>query len=179
MIKIRRRSSRSSDDTLDDLSRVGNAVQRRGRRRAILLAVPVTLLGVAAITAESPVLARSHSSAHAASLVKMRAAHILVNAKGRTLYVFAADSKNKSTCYGGCAGFWPPVTVPSGTTPPRTMSGIPGTFGVIMRTDGSHQLTYDGAPLYTFAGDKKKGQMNGQGLVASGGYWWAVVVAGK
>lgn len=113
------------------------------------------------------------------TLVKTSAAQILVNAKGMTLYVFAPDKKNKSTCYGTCAKYWPPVLVPKGTTAPASMAGVAGTFGVAMRTDGAHQLTYDGAPLYTFLEDKKPGQMNGQGLVAAGGYWWVVVAAGK
>jgi predicted lipoprotein with Yx(FWY)xxD motif len=59
------------------------------------------------------------------------------------------------------------------------MAGIPGTFGVVMRTDGSRQLTYDGAPLYTFVQDKDSGDAYGQGLVAAGGYWWVVVATGK
>jgi predicted lipoprotein with Yx(FWY)xxD motif len=46
---------------------------------------------------------------------------------------------------------WPPVLVPTGTKPATKIPGIPGTFGVIMRKDGSQQLTYDRAPLYTFA----------------------------
>jgi hypothetical protein len=57
------------------------------------------------------------------------------------------------------------------------MQGIPGKFGTTMRKDGTRQLTYDGAPLYTFIKDKDSGDMYGQGVVAGGGYWWAVVVA--
>jgi len=134
-----------------------------------LIAAPLLLAsGVAGASAGS------HNSA-AAPLVKTAAGHLLVNAKGLTIYVFAPDSKNKSTCTGGCAKFWPPVAVPKGGAVPKTMTGIAGTFGQIMRADGSHQLTFDGAPLYTFLNDKKAGDMFGQGLVASGGYWWAVV----
>jgi predicted lipoprotein with Yx(FWY)xxD motif len=59
---------------------------------------------------------------------------------------------------------------------PMTMSGMKGTFGVTVRKDGKHQLTYDGAPLYTFIKDKKPGDMVGQGLDVAGGYWWVVVV---
>lgn len=119
------------------------------------------------------------TSAATPALVKTSAAQILVNAKGMTLYVFAPDKKNKSTCYGACAKYWPPLLVPKGTPAPATMAGVPGAFGVAVRTDGTHQLTYDGAPLYTFLEDKKAGQMTGQGLVAAGGYWWVVVAAGK
>jgi predicted lipoprotein with Yx(FWY)xxD motif len=44
-----------------------------------------------------------------------------------------------------------------------------------VRTGGQRQLTYDGAPLYTFVNDRQPGQMTGQGLQAFGGYWWVVV----
>jgi predicted lipoprotein with Yx(FWY)xxD motif len=115
----------------------------------------------------------------AASLVTVAPGKILKNAKGLTLYVFAKDAPNKSTCYKTCAKYWPPALVPAGTTPPAKMTGIPGTFGVVMRTDGSQQLTYDHAPLYTFLEDKDSGDAYGQGLYASGGFWWVVVAAGK
>jgi predicted lipoprotein with Yx(FWY)xxD motif len=126
--------------------------------------------------ASTPAQAQRHPAASAA-LVKVAPAHVLVAPKGLTLYVFAPDKPNKSTCYGKCATFWPPVVVPSGTTPPAHLPGIPGTFGVAMRTDGTRQLTYDRAPLYTFLEDKSAGAMNGQGLDYLG-YWWVVVADG-
>jgi predicted lipoprotein with Yx(FWY)xxD motif len=116
------------------------------------------------------------SAATAASpLVKTMPTRMLVDGRGMTLYVFAPDKKNKSVCYSKCAQFWPPVIVPTGTTVPATMPGIKGTFGVTKRTNGKRQLTFDGAPLYTFVKDKKPGDMTGQGSTASGGYWWVVV----
>ena len=33
---------------------------------------------------------------------------ILVDQDGRTLYLFEADSQNKSNCSGGCLSLWPP-----------------------------------------------------------------------
>jgi predicted lipoprotein with Yx(FWY)xxD motif len=55
---------------------------------------------------------------------------------------------------------------------------VPGTFGVTVRTDGSRQLTYDHAPLYTFLLDKKPGDTKGQGLFGFGGSWWIVAAGG-
>jgi predicted lipoprotein with Yx(FWY)xxD motif len=104
--------------------------------------------------------------------VKLAPAHLLVTSAGLTLYVFARDSKGKSACYQACARAWPPLTVPSGSTVSASVSGIAGTFGLSARTDGTRQLTFDGAPLYRFGGDKKPGDLNGQGLF---GLWWAVV----
>jgi predicted lipoprotein with Yx(FWY)xxD motif len=142
------------------------------RRLLSLLATPA-ILAAAAIGVQ----ATSHAQGGTAA-VKLAPAHILVTPKGFTLYIFSPDSKNKSTCYGPCAKFWPPLLVPKGTQPTASMPGVPGTFGMAVRTDGTHQLTYQGAPLYTFLNDKSAGAMNGQGLIALGGSWW-VVVAGK
>jgi predicted lipoprotein with Yx(FWY)xxD motif len=100
---------------------------------------------------------------------------MLVDGRGMTLYVFSPDKPNKSVCYGRCAAFWPPVVVPKGTNVPTSMSGIKGKFGVAVRTGGARQLTFDGAPLYTFVKDKKPGAMTGQGFYIDGGYWWVVV----
>jgi predicted lipoprotein with Yx(FWY)xxD motif len=139
---------------------------------ALLLPVLVSL-------AVAPALANRRTSARAAALVKTSSAHILVTPKGRTLYVFALDKKNKSSCNGTCAKFWPPLQVPKGTTPPTKLSGVPGTFGEATRTDGTKQLTYRGAPLYIYSGDAKAGDMNGQGIILNGGFWWVVVAGGK
>jgi predicted lipoprotein with Yx(FWY)xxD motif len=134
-------------------------------------------LGLVALAgAGTGVMAAGHTAQAAPALVKTTSAHILVNARGMALYVYAPDQKNKSVCYGKCAAFWPPVTVGAGVTVPATMPGIGGTFGTTKRTDGNRQLTYDGAPLYTFVKDKDAEDRYGQGLDVAGGYWWLVVV---
>ncbi len=108
----------------------------------------------------------------APALVKTASAQMLVDAKGMTLYMFTEDKHGKSMCTGACAQYWPPALVAKGASIPASISGISGTFGSIMRSDGSHQLTYDGAPLYTFVKDKKPGDVSGQGV---DGIWWAVL----
>ena len=138
-------------------------------RWSSLLVVP--LLFVVAVSGAS---AGSRDNA-AAAPVKTAAAHILVNANGMTLYIFSKDTKGKSNCSAGCAKIWPPLTLAAGSTVPPKMTGVPGTFGEIMLAGGAAQLTYDGAPLYTFVNDKKPGDINGQGVA---GVWWAVVVPG-
>ncbi|MDB5059203.1 MAG: hypothetical protein JWO59_2675 [Chloroflexi bacterium] len=143
------------------------------RRILSLLALPV-LMAFGASSALVPL----HTQAQTA-LVTEAAGKILKTSKGLTLYVFAADMPNKSACNPSCAKFWPPYLVPKGTKPTAKMTGIPGTFGVAMRTDGTEQLTYDKAPLYTFVMDKDASDSYGQGVVAFGGFWWVVVAAGK
>lgn len=100
---------------------------------------------------------------------------ILVNPAGLTVYKFSADSATMSACNGACATAWPPITVPAGSTP-KGGSGVGGTFATITRSDGSLQVTYDGSPLYTFAGDSAAGDTNGQNLTIDGGKWTVITV---
>jgi predicted lipoprotein with Yx(FWY)xxD motif len=143
------------------------------RRARSLLAIPA-LLALAAGGFQAAPRAEAASAP-----VKVAPGMILKTAKGLTLYVFAADQPNKSTCYSTCAKYWPPLLVKNGAKVSAKMAGIPGTFGTVMRKDGTEQITYDKAPLYTFLQDKDSGDAYGQGLVAAGGYWWVVVAAGK
>jgi predicted lipoprotein with Yx(FWY)xxD motif len=98
---------------------------------------------------------------------------VLTNAKGLTVYTFAADSPGKSNCYSSCAAYWPPVI-----GSPSHASGIPGTFGTTTRTDGTKQVTWNGHPLYTYVSDGGPGQAKGNNLNLNGGLWKEIVVSG-
>jgi predicted lipoprotein with Yx(FWY)xxD motif len=93
---------------------------------------------------------------------------ILTDSNGMTLYTFGNDQPGVSNCNGGCAGIWPAFQPPAGdlTLP----DGATGTLDVITRQDGTMQVTYNGMPLYYFAGDMNPGDTNGQGI---GGVWYA------
>jgi predicted lipoprotein with Yx(FWY)xxD motif len=87
---------------------------------------------------------------------------LVAGSNGMTVYTFTQDTPNsgKSTCSGGCLTTWPALTVASGTVPaPGT--GVTGTVGTITRDDGSIQVTYNGLPLYFYAGDVAPGDTNG------------------
>jgi predicted lipoprotein with Yx(FWY)xxD motif len=102
--------------------------------------------------------------------------NVLVDRRGRTLYLFERDSGTMSACTGACAANWPPLRV-RGT--PLVGSGAkPSAVGTTARPDGISQLTYSGHPLYTFVNDKKPGDTNGEGVNAFGGSWFAVSPAG-
>lgn len=97
---------------------------------------------------------------------------ILVNGKGYTLYTSSADTAKKSACASACATIWPPLAV-SGT--PKLAPGLKKSLvGDITRTNGSHQLTYGGHPLYTYRADTGPHLVNGQGLKGFGGTWYIV-----
>ncbi len=104
------------------------------------------------------------------------AGSFLTNASGRAVYLWAADSMNKSACSGACAGAWPPVTATGKVT--AADGAKAADLGTITRSDGSKQVTYDGQPLYYFAGDSGAGQTNGQGSDSFGAKWWLVAPAG-
>jgi predicted lipoprotein with Yx(FWY)xxD motif len=101
---------------------------------------------------------------------------ILVDSRGRTLYLFAKDKAGKSSCSGQCATFWPPVIAGA---KPRVGSGATASLvGTTKRTDGRMQVTYNHHPLYTFAKDTKKGQTSGEELDAFGAKWYVLSPAG-
>lgn len=103
---------------------------------------------------------------------------VLVSSNGHTLYLFQADKSSTSTCNGNCAKQWPPLTVSNGK--PTGANGVKANMlSTTTRSDGSKQVTYNGHPLYTFSGDSKAGQTNGQGLTAFGAKWYVVGTDGK
>jgi len=96
----------------------------------------------------------------------------VTNAKGFTLYWFVPDTATTSKCNGSCATFWPPVKGPA-----TAGAGVTGKLATIKRADGSAQATYNGHPLYTYAGDNAPGQAAGDGLNVNGGVWHEVTVS--
>jgi predicted lipoprotein with Yx(FWY)xxD motif len=94
---------------------------------------------------------------------------VLVDVKGRTLYVFTKDKGDQSVCSGKCAVAWPALTVTGAATPGTGVEA--SLLSTSKQANGSSQVTYGGKPLYYFAGDKAPGDTKGQGL---NGVWWVV-----
>jgi len=142
-----------------------------------LAATTATALGATHRTA-GPVVRANHA---ASAGVKVGVAssglgRILVNGRGRTLYLFERDKHGKSACSGQCAAFWPPL-IASGK-PVATAGAKASLLGTTKRADGRLQVTYNHHPLYTFVKDTRKGQANGEDLDAFGAKWYAVSAAG-
>jgi predicted lipoprotein with Yx(FWY)xxD motif len=97
----------------------------------------------------------------------------LVDATGRTLYLFTED-KTTSTCYGKCGAAWAPLL--TGGAPQAGAGATASLLATTPRTGGSTQVTYNGHPLYYFEADKAAGDTNGQGKFKT---WWMVAPAGK
>ena len=138
------------------------------------------VLTVAALALAAAVLATGAVAAsHGGAVVKLGHngfGHVITDSHGRTLYLFAHDTRGKSTCYGKCARTWPALVT---RAKPRALSGARSALlGITRRTDGRLQVTYRRHPLYYFAGDRRAGQAGGQGLTAYGGRWYAVSASG-
>jgi predicted lipoprotein with Yx(FWY)xxD motif len=102
---------------------------------------------------------------------------MLTDGAGKTVYYWEHDTGTSSTCYGACAGAWPPVLT-SGA--PVAGSGIQASLlGTTTRTDGKVQVTYHGHPLYYFAGDSKPGDINGEESTGFGAKWYILSPAGN
>ncbi|WP_211363392.1 hypothetical protein [Saccharothrix saharensis] len=99
----------------------------------------------------------------------------VADAGGFALYRYDKDTAKppKSNCDAECVAMWPPVLVSDHTM----TSGVdPTLVGSVARADGKKQVTLAGWPLYRYAGDKKAGEVTGQG---KGGAWFAVTPEGK
>jgi predicted lipoprotein with Yx(FWY)xxD motif len=97
---------------------------------------------------------------------------LLTTTAGRTLYTLSVEKHGKFVCTAesGCTGIWHPLTVAAGVKPQG-----PVKLWTVSRPEGTVQVTFRGLPLYTFASDKKAGQVKGEGL-KDVGVWHAATV---
>ena len=100
----------------------------------------------------------------------------LVNQQGKALYLYSADTQNgsDSECKDECLTQWHPVVV---TGTPQAGNGVNASLlGTLTRDDDTLQATYNGWPLYTYAGDTAPGTTSGKGM---DGAWFLVSGAGN
>jgi predicted lipoprotein with Yx(FWY)xxD motif len=135
------------------------------------------LLAVAAVLAacggsdsgKSSSSASSAASSVLTSANKAKVGSVIVDAQGRTLYRFTAEAQGLPMCTGACVGTWPPALA-------ATASGLPKHVSTVKRPDdGKLQLTYDGHPLYRYAGDRSEADAKGEGV---GGQWFVLKAGG-
>src|SRR4051794_14379413 len=115
-----------------------------------------------------------------ASLNPTLKTRILVDSRGRTLYLVTSELRNQPACVGSCAKLWPPLLT---TGKPKAGPGArQALIGTAKRPDGKLQVTYGGHPLYYWAGgsgnglgDRKPGDVEGQSRFD---VWWVVSPAG-
>ena len=100
------------------------------------------MLATAVLAAALVALAGTPASAASRSAVAVRDTRygkILVDGNGLALYLFTADGRGASRCYGACAKAWPPLLTKDR---PRALRGArKGLLGSVRRRDGKRQVT--------------------------------------
>ncbi len=104
---------------------------------------------------------------------------VLVNGRGRTLYMFVPDKRKRVTCKGSCAAVWPPLKLKKGHRPTAGGAARKKLLGSDKNPGGGRVVTYNRWPLYTYVGDTKSGQATGQAVDLNGGLWYVLSPAGK
>jgi len=106
---------------------------------------------------------------------------VVVDARGRTVYVLTADAKSNVPCTdaSGCTALWPDLPLPDGSTGATAGQGIQASLlGTTKLADGETYPTYNGWLMYEYAGDSGPGQAGGQGIKSFGGTWYTLSAAG-
>jgi predicted lipoprotein with Yx(FWY)xxD motif len=155
-------ASRSVFLPMQILRAVHRPSSRRCNRRALVaVSIGLALAGAACTQASA---SKPPAATPTVRLGSAASGPVLIAPSGLTLYGFSADSTSKIVCLATCTPIWPPLTVAAGAKP-TAGSGVTGTLETVTRPDGTHQVTYNGLLLYTYAGDSGPGQTKGQGIV--------------
>ncbi len=136
--------------------------------RLVLLTVALTALAIPTLANAGQSDKRVAKQASSTTLGKT----ILTTTRGRTLYSLSAETNGRFICTASCLTAWRPLTVPADVNPTG-----PVRLGTIERPDGRLQVTFKGRPLYSFSGDSKAGDVNGEGIKDVG--TWRAAITGK
>ena len=137
-----------------------------------------TLLTAVLVCAAAGV-AMARSSAATVTTHHGKLGSMLAGGNGHTLYLFTHDSRTKSSCYKTCAATWLPDLTHARPVAAAGSGVNAKLLGTTRRTNGAMQVTYNGHPLYFYAGDKKAGNMHGENANAFGGHWYVVSTKGS
>jgi predicted lipoprotein with Yx(FWY)xxD motif len=88
---------------------------------------------------------------------------VLVDPDGRALYVADQEQGGEVLCEASCAEIWDPLLLSELDADPASLGSG---FADVERPDGGRQLTFEGAPLYSFT-EEGPGELTGDGVVDS------------
>lgn len=159
-----------------------------GYRSILAFAVPVLAMALGACgggddnSTTSPTSAATTGGGGAVSVQSITGVgdDVLVDSRGDALYSNDQDSGSTIACTGECTSIWVPVAAPSSGQPSSDDSSVESKLGVVKRSDGTSQVTFDGKPLYSFVQDNA-GQATGDGVSDSFGgtsFTWTVASSG-
>ncbi len=141
----------------------------------VIAAVAVVVFAVGGGNAKA-----TQSQAAAGSAISIRSTPLgktLVDANGRTLYLFEGDRAGVSTLSAAGVAVWPRF-VSAG--PVKAENGAQAALiGTTTSPTGVEQVTYEGHPLYYYVGDSTPGSTRGQGLNEFGALWYVLGPSGN
>jgi predicted lipoprotein with Yx(FWY)xxD motif len=148
---------------------------------AAALAAAVAVVAVGWIGSASSKAAARHAASTATVTTRKvgKLGVVLVNSRGRTLYMFKPDHQKSVTCKGSCAAVWPPLKLKKGQKPKAGGAAKQSLLGSDKNPSGGRVVTYNRWPLYTYILDSKAGQANGQAKNLNGGLWYVLSPSGK
>jgi predicted lipoprotein with Yx(FWY)xxD motif len=124
-------------------------------------------------TGSTPPAVNHQASGHGLHVASTSLGKVLVDANGRTVYMFSPDSAGTSTCDATCLQYWPPVA------PGKAAATVTGKVASTSTTAGGKIATVGGWPVYTFIEDQQPGDVKGEGFSDFGGVWYAVSPSGQ
>jgi predicted lipoprotein with Yx(FWY)xxD motif len=138
--------------------------------------IVVVAIAIVVLAGGASAKARPHVAAGSAISIRHTAVgQTLVDAKGRTLYLFEGDKRNLSKLSAAGRAVWPPFIA---TGRVKAEGGAKaGKIGTT--TSGFKQVTYNGHPLYYYVGDHGAGSTRGQDLKEFGALWFVVSANGN
>jgi predicted lipoprotein with Yx(FWY)xxD motif len=144
------------------------------------LAIVIAAVAVAVFAIGGGNAKASRSQAAAESAISIRSTSLgktLVDANGRTLYLFEGDRADVSTLSAAGAAVWPRF-VSAG--PVKAENGAQAALmGTTTSPTGVMQVTYEGHPLYYYVGDSSPGSTRGQSLNEFGALWYVLGPSGN
>jgi predicted lipoprotein with Yx(FWY)xxD motif len=149
---------------------------------------PVSMLALVTVVAPlaGGAAAAGHATARAgartvvvSTRVVPKLGTVLVDGRGRTLYMFVPDKRRRVTCVRVCAAVWPPLEVPKSARPVAKRKAKASLLGSDPDPAGGRVVTYNRWPLYTYVADRAPGQAKGQALDLNGGLWYVIAPSGR
>lgn len=107
---------------------------------------------------------------------------VLVDGKGRTVYILTKDGKTNVPCNdaSGCTAVWPDLPLKGGAMEAKAGTGLTSSLlGTKKLSDGETYPTYNGWLMYEYTGDSGPSQANGEGITSFGGTWYVLSPSGN
>ena len=151
---------------------------RDGLRVAVIVTVLLALTVGLAVTSH-PARSAVATTAKVSTKKLPKLGVVLVDGRGRTLYMFVPDKRTRVTCVHACAVIWPPLKIAKGQKASVAGQAKASLIGSDANPSGGRVVTYNGWPLYTYITDIAAGSAKGQALNLNGGLWYVLSPAGK